>query len=600
MKNLPIRTKLLLAFLFFSLLPLLFLSTASFVATARYYEDQVWYSADQAFDQTYQFLASKVQTVVKASDILYYSAEVQRALGRDQARYGDDFVTQNIDMAALDQYLASFRSTEDVYRAILWVPGWLNYAEERISYQSLDRLRGDPAAARLFESKEKVTFFPPETIVDDVDQRRSTPVVSLYRRIRDVNNIPRFIGVIQISVLESTLSSVLAKARTTRGSLVFLQYSTGEQILPEGTDPVRATALGQAVADRRDPGVEGWNRLLTGGTFYSYRTRDFPGIDWTLVEVIPQADIVHQTDQFRSWLLAAVLLIAAAALVAAWFLSRSATRRLTALTAAMDRMGHPDLLDRLDTRSLDEIGLLTASFRAMVLQIDQLLAEQYKAGQDLKSAELKALQAQINPHFLYNTLEMINWQALNRGVPEIAEVSRALARFYALSLNNGRDVVTLEQELAHVTTYAAIQNRRFENRIAFQVKVPQTLLSLELPKILLQPLVENAILHGILEKGENQGGSVTVSGRRQGEVVFLSVQDDGVGMTEERVSRLLSDEPSGDPGGYGVKNIDERVKLFFGDGAGLSFRSSVGKGTTATLRIHAPRRESGQVRKVVR
>jgi len=594
MKTLPIRTKLMLAFLVFSTVPLLLLSTASFVATSHYYEDQVWYSADQAFDQTYLFLESKVKTVVKASDILYYSAEVQRALGRDQNRFGADFVGQNIDMAALDQYLASFRSTEDVFRAILWVPGWLSYAEERISYQSLDRLKADPKAARLFESKEKVSFFPPEVIRDDVDQRVSVPVVSLYRKIRDVNNIPRFIGVIQITVLESTLSSVLAKARTTRGSQVFLQYSSGEQILPDGADPGLAARLGTAWSTRSGDDKSGWNRLLVGGVLYSYRTQSFPGIDWTLVEMIPQTDIVYQTDQFRSWLLAAVLLIAAAAVVAAWFLARSTTRRLTALTAFMDKLGPVADLDHLEDGPPDEIGVLTRSFRAMIHQIVQLLDDQYKAGQDLKSAELKALQAQINPHFLYNTLEMINWQAINKNAPEIAEVSRALARFYALSLNNGRDVVTLEQELAHVETYVSIQNRRFGDRIQFATKVSKTLLTLSMPKILLQPLVENAILHGILEKGEEAGGAVTVSARRDGDEVVLTVEDDGVGMTADRVGRLLSAEPAGNRHGYGVKNIHERVKLFFGDQYGLSFQSAPGRGTKAVLRIPA------QVRNVVR
>jgi two-component system sensor histidine kinase YesM len=251
----------------------------------------------------------------------------------------------------------------------------------------------------------------------------------------------------------------------------------------------------------------------------------------------------------------------------------------------MTQVGRAEVLDHLVDGPSDEIGLLVANFRSMVGQIDGLLEAQYRAGQDLKSAELKALQAQINPHFLSNTLEMINWQALNKGVPEIAEVSRALARFYALSLNNGRDVVTLADEVAHTETYVEIQNRRFGHRIDLRVRVPKTYLRCEMPKILLQPLVENAILHGILERGEDRGGTITVSARRDGGDLLVTVADDGVGMDPARAASLLTVEPQAGRHGYGVKNIDQRVRLFAGEGHGLSFTSRPGRGTKAVLRL---------------
>jgi two-component system, sensor histidine kinase YesM len=584
MKTKPIRTKLLLAFLVFSAVPLVLISLVSYLATSRYYEDQVRYSAEQAFDQTYQYLQSKIATVVKDSDILIFSGEVQTALGRDQARYEGDIVAQNADMARLDAYLASFRSYEDVYRVTLWVPGWLCYVNERISYQNLDRLRADPAAKRLFSSKEKVSIFPPASIVDEYDLRKTVPVVSLYRRIRDMNNIPRFIGVIQLSMREDEIMSILDRARTSRGSLVFLRYSSGELICPEGVDAGRARALGDAFGSRPDEGSS-WTDLPVSGTSYAVRTRGFPGIDWTLVEAVPWADIVYRSLRLRTWLVAAVLALSGAAALAAWLLTRQPTRRLTDLTAAMAQVGRKEGLDRLEDGPPDEIGVLTRSFRSMVRQIDQLLEAQYQAGQDLKSAELKALQAQINPHFLYNTLDLINWQAINRGAPEIAEISRALARFYALSLNSGRDVVTVEDELAHAATYVEIQNRRFEQRVRFAVEVPKALRCHPILKILLQPLVENAILHGILERGEGASGAVTITGCRRGGDLTLTVTDDGVGMSEEQMNRLLSKMPAANGHGYGVKNIIERIRLYYGDEYGLDFVSAPGAGTSVTLRL---------------
>lgn len=584
MKTQPIRTKLLLAFLLFSAVPLVLISLVSYVATSRYYEDQVRYSAEQTFDQTFQYLQSKLATVVKDSDILIFSGEVQTALARDRDRFEGDIVTQNADMARLDAYLASFRSYEDVYRVILWVPGWLCYANERISYQNLDLLKEDPAAERLFSSKEKVSIFPPASIVDEYDLRKTVPVIPLYRRIRDMNNIPRFIGVIQLSIREDEIMSILERARTTRGSLVFLRYSSGELICPVGVDADRARGLGGARGARLDGG-SAWTDLPVSGTSYAVRTRGFPGIDWTLVEAVPWADIVYRSLRLRVWLFAGVLVLSGAAAAAAWLLTQRATRRLTDLSLAMAQVGRKEGLDRLDDGPPDEIGVLTRSFRSMVRQIDQLLESQYRAGQDLKSAELKALQAQINPHFLYNTLDLINWQAINKGAPEIAEISRALARFYALSLNSGRDIVTVEDELAHAATYVEIQNRRFEERIHFAVKVPKALRCHPILKIILQPLVENAILHGILERGEGASGAVTITGRRSGGELSLTVSDDGVGMSKEQLDRMLSEMPTANGHGYGVKNIIERIRLYYGEGYGLAFKSAPGVGTSVTLRL---------------
>jgi two-component system, sensor histidine kinase YesM len=300
---------------------------------------------------------------------------------------------------------------------------------------------------------------------------------------------------------------------------------------------------------------------------------------------VPWADIVYRSVRLRAWLVAAVLVLGGAAELAAWLLTRKAIRRMTDLSLAMEQVGRAEGIDRLEDGPSDEIGVLTRSFRSMVHQIDQLLADKYQAGQDLKGAELRALQAQINPHFLYNTLELINWQAMNKGAPEIAEISRALARFYALSLNSGRDLVTVEDELAHAAAYVEIQNRRFDQRIAFRVEVPPELRIRPIPKIVLQPLVENAILHGILERGEDASGTVTVVGRSVGGDLSLTVEDDGVGMSEDRLGRLLSRPSAQDLHGYGVRNIDERIRLYYGEAYGLEFRSVPGEGTSVTLRV---------------
>lgn len=586
----PIRRKLLISYLLFIAVPLILFSTVSYMAVSRYYEDQVWFSASQAFDQALTFLSSKVNAMVKASDIVYFSAEVQAALTRDRARFENNLIQQSIDANNLDNYLSSFRNADDVYRISLFVPGWLSYSSQGIVFDDLDRFVGDANRAAALKSRDKVTWSPGETVVNENQLKEFLPVVSMYRKIRDFNDLRSTIGVIRVVILQRTVDSVVEKAATTRDGLVLVCNSQGAVV--SSSSKAAALAPWMASLSRLPEGESpGWSDMSADGKDYSVRRRALPGTDWTLVSVIPMTDIRYQSYRLRILLLCLVLVIGTAAYGAAALITRSTTRRLTDLTLAMEQVGREESLAALEDGPPDEIGVLTRSFRSMMRQIGQLLEAQYQAGQDLKSAELRALQAQINPHFLYNTLELINWQAMNKGAPEIAEISRALARFYALSLNNGRDLVTVEDELAHVETYVEIQNRRFDRRIGFRVEVPRALRPRPILKLLLQPLVENAILHGILERGEEASGRVTVKGRRSGADMILTVEDDGVGMTEDQLGRLLSAAPTGEESrsqsshGYGVRNIGERLRLYYGEAYGLEYRSVVGKGTAVSLRI---------------
>jgi two-component system sensor histidine kinase YesM len=221
----------------------------------------------------------------------------------------------------------------------------------------------------------------------------------------------------------------------------------------------------------------------------------------------------------------------------------------------------------------------------MMAEIGQLVDEKYRLGQEVKNLELKALQAQINPHFLYNTLDLINWMSMRHGAAEIGTLVAALSRFYKLSLGKGDGTADLREELEHARTYVQIQNMRFENAIVLQVEVPDALLACRAPKLIIQPLVENAIFHGIMMKPEERG-TVRIQGGESGGTLWLTVDDDGVGMSEERGRAvLLGSAGSSEYHGYGVRNIHERLQLAGGGDSGLSFARSPGGGTRVTIRL---------------
>jgi two-component system sensor histidine kinase YesM len=218
---------------------------------------------------------------------------------------------------------------------------------------------------------------------------------------------------------------------------------------------------------------------------------------------------------------------------------------------------------------------------------EQLVEDKYRLGQAVKQLELKALQAQINPHFLYNTLDLINWMSAKYKAEEIRALVSALSKFYKLSLSGGEDTVRVRGELEHVQAYVQIQNMRYADCIRLILNVPEPLLDYPILKLVIQPLVENAIFHGIRHKAD-ENGIIEINGEIQNEVLCLHVRDDGVGMPEERVNGILSAHPhTENHHGYGVRNIDERLRLRYGAGFGLSFRSAPGEGTTVTVRIPA-------------
>ncbi|MEG0692509.1 MAG: sensor histidine kinase, partial [Oscillospiraceae bacterium] len=244
----------------------------------------------------------------------------------------------------------------------------------------------------------------------------------------------------------------------------------------------------------------------------------------------------------------------------------------------------------IESKGGDEIGQLMNGFNQMMGEINTLIKEKYEYGQQIKGLELKALQAQINPHFLYNSLDLINCIAIQNEVPEIIVMVNSLAKFYKLSLSRGNDVISLRDEFMHSRLYIQIQNMRFENCIQTKWEIDETLLDFGVIKIILQPIIENAIIHGIFER-QDKVGTLWISCIKEDKDIFIRVADNGVGMDAETIRNNFTPGPPGSVtetrGGYGIRNIQDRLRLIYGESYGLSCQSTLGKGTVVTVRIPA-------------
>ncbi|QFJ54777.1 sensor histidine kinase [Pseudobutyrivibrio xylanivorans] len=230
-----------------------------------------------------------------------------------------------------------------------------------------------------------------------------------------------------------------------------------------------------------------------------------------------------------------------------------------------------------------EIQTLSDGFEGMVGQLNSLIQENKKAERRKRHAELELLQAQINPHFLYNTLDTIIWLVEAGRNQEGIQMVSALSDFFRFCLSRGRDIISLEEEQKHVLSYLAIQKIRYQDRMDYQVNIPETLYGYAIPKLTLQPLVENSIYHGI--KLQREKGIIRVDAVDMGDKIELTVKDNGAGMSEERLAQMRAAIEKGEKIGFGLRTVHERMQLLFGDEYGLTISSSEGVGTIITAVI---------------
>ncbi|MDQ0900986.1 sensor histidine kinase [Paenibacillus sp. V4I7] len=578
--DISLRKKLLLSYLLLLLLPLTALTYYSYEKITRIIYDRTIFSAEQSFNQTHEYLSYKMYRVLKTSDQIAMDSTIKRIMGRNLSDYR--IIDQIQDMYDLTRYADSYRDPEDILKVRFYVQNGTIYSQENVNMFSLEDARNTDWYQKLMTSSEKVVGFPSSYTNDS--EKNTTDILSLGRKMISESNYKIILGVFRIDISKGMVDTILARANTVRDSYTYLSNQDG--LLVASSNGMTAGERDYAVSAVPDSGKNGVSTVkLDTGTVY-YLTRMIPGTDWQMITIIPESSIIREVGGLRTEIIMVLLVLSTVAYAFATYLSVSVTRRLSRLVLRMKQI-QDGRLDPVNLRrGKDEVGELTENYNFMLKRITTLLEEQYTLGQELKSAELKALQSQINPHFLYNTLDLINWLSLKNRIAEVSSVTSALANFYKSSLNKGSDISTIENELRHISYYVQIQNFRFLNSIRLEVQVDECVLPYMIPKITLQPLVENAIIHGILEKPDKTG-TIAIEGSLEHGYIVLVIRDNGLGMPSHRLEQIAM-KHDGDKGSqYAIRNINERLRLLYGEAHRLSYESERGEGTCVTLKIPA-------------
>ena len=579
-----IKTKMRFSYLIIIIITMVSVSALLYVMISASYKKQILHSADLSFLQAEEFLEYRLNSMLYASDILRSNPDVQSILNKSRRSIEHDIVQQNKDMRVLEKFLYSLLNSIEVYQISLYVPDYLMYADQDVIFRSISSLQEESEYSHLLKDTDNVVWLPPEELYS-AEKIKRVKVISFLRKITNMNQLNEVLGVHRISIRYEDISSIVEKSNITSGGVVYVMNSRGDLITCSNDNLFSSIEGGIRESITYGEEELSWKEIYINGKKYIVNAHKIDKTDWMMTALIPKEEILKAGNDTIMMMLLVMVIITLLTSLLAGSVSNSITRRISTLAENMELVQNGDWEVPAYEGGNDEIGFLFQSFEYMSGELKNLAAKQYENGKAVKSAELKALQAQINPHFLYNTLDLINWEAMDNGAGKISDITQALAKFYKLSLNKGKDIVSIRDELYHVAYYVQIQNYRFDERIQFIEEVPEEIKKCSILHIVLQPLVENSILHGMMGKKMEDPLIIWITASVRGDTILIEAKDNGTGMNREQMDRILTGKIRSEGSGYGVRNIDKRLRLHYGEEYGLEYRSNEEGGVTVRICI---------------
>lgn len=565
--NWRLREKLFVMFLLGSILPLLFFVLYSYSTIRSELLTQTIANSSSSVAQINSNLENKLETYTKLSATLYLDSNLRAYLTNDYSKDPSMFVdaykyinntfvnmlTTNPDIDSMSIY----RSNDTLPPDGMYVKRLDDRFRESLAYRSL---RGSFGDVRFVTS-------PSEP---------DSPAVFTLARMLNINSMSNPYGVLTINILESDIYRLMEKETMDKTVLIVNEEGTVMSARDKSllNKPI---PLPDILPDERDGQFDstyGGERVLV-----VYNTTKF---GWKSVSLVPYDSFLAKANLTAKRTLIYALASMAVMVLLIYIAARLFTKRVESLVGIMRRIEKEEF-ELGDMRPLgrDEIGQLGNALRRLSQRLSTLISDVYKKEIDKREAEMNVLQAQINPHFLYNSLASISSLAIRNADPRMNKMVTDLAKFYRISLNKGKNTLSVHEEIQLTQYYLSIQQVRFAGLLRVHYDIDESVLACPIVKLTLQPFVENCINHAIWD--HELGINIIIRARRDLQDIVLSVIDDGMGMRMPSERELPE---SGDKlSGYGIRNVDNRIKLMFGESYGVSIFSRLGIGTSVTIRI---------------
>jgi two-component system sensor histidine kinase YesM len=388
--------------------------------------------------------------------------------------------------------------------------------------------------------------------------------ISIARLIKNINNLTQNIAIVRMNITDIEISKLLMRDHNNLDSTIYLINQSNHII---SSNQERKT-IDTFVLERDNLDNGTYESMINGEMSIVSYSKLKNG--WFLIKVqkLDKIQMLMASTQKRT--LSIIFCCIIFSIIGSIYLSKKIVEPIQLLRKYMERIGQTDFTDKIRIKSGDEIELLAESYNNMAERLKKLINEVYVMQIKNKEAELKALQAQINPHFLYNSLDLICWSSRNFGDFETSELTQALATLFRSSFKKSSEIISVKEEIEHVNSYITIQKKRYEDKINFSITVENNVSYYSTIKTILQPLIENAIYHGIEKKGGY--GHIDLSIYIEYDYLVFCIKDNGIGADLEKLNDFLYHKSDlGKNEGIGIQNVNERIKIQFGNQYGLKF-----------------------------
>lgn len=575
--NVSLRTRMLLSNIVVALIPFLMFSIVSgsiFLdhaqKTAEEHSVQLIHQVSNSMDVYVETIEKMVNYIqLELQDTPFFTMETEDAPGWESETDYIRSVLENVANSHREVAGIFIATKEDLY---------VSTGMSRISRDPFQNERWYREASENPEEIQLISVVTGRNIVTNRSYSIDD-VFSLAKAVQDPET-GEVLGVILLDIRHDIIQSSINGVTIGEKGFVFVMDQEDNIVYT----PVNGIVY--RVNPKWVKAMEPMSVQIQGGS-YQIRSELSPYTGWRTVGVFSMDEVMSSVNTIVYILFTCVIISLVLVVIVSFKFSRTLTNPIFKLKRLMKQAESGDLTVRFNFQHNDEIGELGQSFNHMIARIDQLIQMVYVEQENKRTAEMKSLQEQIKPHFLYNTLDTISWMARDYDAEDIVRLVDALTNMFRIGLSHGKDIITVKEEITHVSNYLYIQKIRYKDKLNYVIHVDESLYAVEVPKLILQPLVENAIYHGV--KAKRGGGTITITGVPEGENLVFTVQDNGAGMPQEKVEELnrrmsersvLDEQKS-----FGLFYIRERIQLCYGTGYGVHVESTLGEGTRVTITL---------------
>ena len=573
LRNISFRLKILTGFLLVSLIPLILMSTVSYRLTNQVIYRNTRDNTEVIIDRVREELESLLAESLSFADSIGTNRIILEAL---EGHFHPEGVQYQLNIQAGEELLNIFEYREDVFSISVIGDNGFNLHSRDFKPREEDFRKKYWYRAALQTPFPPVVYPPHKgsmvyVLEEDNFFSLALPIESPVSGAR--------LGVGLIDLKEESLKNILT-ARLGETGYLFLQYNRSGFTSSSDQVPDSEYLIRLANNDRIPDDLLQKNREMV-------LIRDLNIPDIKLASVVSLVELTRDSRMIGSVLAVLMIISLLLSVSLASILSGSIAHPVHDLRSLMLSVEKGDLSVRMTDLPTDDLGDLGRSFNQMIQRIQNLLEEIKEDQVKLRKAELRTLQAQVNPHFLYNTLDSIIWLSREERTGDIVKMVSALTTLFRTGISRGQDIIPLREEIKHIESYLTIQEIRYENKFLYEMDIDKSVLECRIIKLVLQPIVENALYHGI--KMKNGKGLISIRARKVRDFVIIEVSDNGAGMTPERFKEvqleLSGKNSSEEKTVYGIKNVHDRLKIYYGEPFGLMIHSLQGEGTTVTIKL---------------